>query len=117
MREDFISTPKSMLMVRAPVRPIETAAIYTDNQAALKTLRRADTPANQDCVRHILNAVERLATRRVQVQLRWVPDHRGVKGNKLADKTAREIAEHGARETAPIPIPLHREQLAPETGA
>jgi len=25
-----------------------------------------------------------------------------VEGNELADKTAREIAEHGTRETAPI---------------
>jgi hypothetical protein len=84
------------------LRSIGTAVIYTDNQAALKTLRRVDTPVNQDCVKHILNAVERLATRRVRVQLRWVPGHHGVKGNELADKTAREIAEHGARETAPI---------------
>jgi ribonuclease HI len=79
-----------------------TAVIYSDNQAALKTLRRADTPANQECVKHILKAVERLATRRIQVHLRWVPGHRGVKGNELADKTARGIAEHGTLETAPI---------------
>jgi ribonuclease HI len=81
---------------------IATAVIYTDNQAALKTLRRADTPANQDCVKHILNASERLATRQVQVHLRWIPGHHGVKGNELADERARGIAEHGARETAPI---------------
>jgi ribonuclease HI len=34
------------------------------------------------------------AARQVQVQLRWVPGHRGVEGN--------ELAEHGTRETAPI---------------
>ena len=64
------------------------------NQAALKTLRRVDTPANQECIKRILNAIKRLAARQVQVQLRWVPGHRGVEGN--------ELAEHGTRETAPI---------------
>lgn len=72
------------------------------NQAALKTIRRADTPANQERIKHILDAIERLATRRVLVQLRWLPGHRGVEGNELADKTAREITEQGTRETTPI---------------
>ena len=79
-----------------------TAVIYTDNQAALKTLRRADTPANQECVKHIISAVEKLATRQVYIRLKWIPGHRGVQGNELADKKARKIAEHSTREIAPI---------------
>ena len=62
-------------------------SIFSDSRAALKTLQASKTtsPLVQQCQK-VLNDI----STEHSVGLYWVPGHAGVRGNKIADKLARD---------------------------
>ena len=81
----------------------EPIIIYSDSQATLKALRKADPTSAQDIFKQIFLACESLATRGREVRFQWIPAHRGTEGNEAADKRAKEMAEMiGPLNKAPI---------------
>jgi hypothetical protein len=68
------------------------AVIYTDNQAVLHTLRRMETKSGQARTQFIIQVTRTLRDRGIQVVFRWIPSHKGVKGNESADQAAKRAA-------------------------
>ncbi|EDN02399.1 predicted protein [Histoplasma mississippiense (nom. inval.)] len=66
------------------------AAIFTDNQAALKALQNPRRSSGQSILRRIMDTLERVNSQGLQVEFYWIPAHQGIEGNELADKLAKE---------------------------
>jgi ribonuclease HI len=69
-----------------------TAMVYSDSQAALEFLQKGDPTHSQAIYKNIKTAVESLAIRNIQVKFRWLPGHKKIVGNELADEYARTAA-------------------------
>ena len=67
--------------------------IYTDNQAAIRTVGNPTGKSGAYIVADIVHLIDRLqTTKRVQVEVRWIPAHTGIPGNEKADAAAKEAA-------------------------
>jgi ribonuclease HI len=67
--------------------------IYTDNQAAIRTVGRPSGRSRAYITADIVRLIDRLqAHKGVPVEVRSVPAHTGVPGNEKADATAKEAA-------------------------
>lgn len=73
------------------------AAIFTDNQAALKALKNPKRPSGQYIIRRTVDALASANARGVHIEFHWIPAHRGIEGNELADRLAKEAT--GWRQT------------------
>ncbi len=62
------------------------AIIYTDNQAAIKTLANPQSKSAQYIVQQIVKQYNRLIC---PVEIHWIPAHAGVPGNEIADWLAK----------------------------
>ena len=73
--------------------------IYTDNQAAIRTVGNPTGKSGAYIVADIVQLIDRLQTiKRVEVEVRWVPAHTGIPGNEEADVAAKEAAGWRAQE-------------------
>lgn len=67
--------------------------IYTDNQAAIRTVGRPSGRSGDYITADIVRLIDRLqAHKGVQVEVRWVPAYTDVPGNEKADAAAKEAA-------------------------
>ena len=69
-----------------------TSVIYSDSQAALRFLQKGNPPHSQVLYKSITHVVETLANRGVQIIFRWLPGHRDIQGNEIADQHAGSTA-------------------------
>jgi ribonuclease HI len=69
------------------------ATIFTDSQAAIKSIRQPGRASGLQILSRILQAIEDLST--LPVTIRWIPGHEGILGNEEADKAAKNAAEMG----------------------
>ena len=91
------------LQIEAELDSNLSVTVYSDSQAALKAIKKADPTTSQDLFNRIYNAAESLANRGVSLKLQWVPGHKGIPGNEEADKAAKESASLiGPYEKPPI---------------
>jgi ribonuclease HI len=74
------------------------AAMFTDNQAALKALRNPQRSSGQSILRRIIDALEEARVRGINVEFHWIPAHQGIEGNELADRLAKRQPVAGSRE-------------------
>lgn len=89
----------------------QKVAIYTDNQAAIWSLTKAEGRSGAYIVKDIARQIQNLQDRGRQVEVRWIPAHTGVPGNEAADRAAKEATgwrEGGSRgPTADTPSELY----------
>jgi ribonuclease HI len=71
-------------------RQIQHAIIFTDNQAALRALQNPGRQSGQYILETILVALEKARQHKLITRFRWIPSHRGIKGNEQADTAAKE---------------------------
>lgn len=67
--------------------------VYSDSQAALVSLSSAKSLARSTFVKRIHQTYCRLKNAKCEVQFVWVPGHRRVTGNELADAAAKRALE------------------------
>jgi ribonuclease HI len=54
------------------------AAMFTDNQAALKALQNPQRSSGQSILRRIMDAPEEAKVRGINVEFHWIPAHQGI---------------------------------------
>ena len=96
--EIAIDTININVMISLIVRSWNVIVIYSDSQFALESirdlgLRNGDRYVHRPVLRSIRAQVGCLELLSVQVQLRWVPAHRKILGNVLADNIAKITAK------------------------
>jgi ribonuclease HI len=75
-------------------------AIYTDNQAAIWSIAKAEGQLGAYILADIARQVQELQNQGRTVTVRWIPAHVGIPGNEAVDKAAKEATgwrEHGRR--------------------
>lgn len=87
---------------------LKKLSIYTDNQATIKALKDKTNTPRTYLIQHIITAFKRLHKKNkdLQIELRWVPGHEGVIGNKKADEGAKKAAKEGSSQERDLPKEL-----------
>ena len=70
-------------------QPTQKVTIFTDNQSVIQAVSAPHVQSGQQILRFIVLAINKLREQHIDVELRWIPAHIGVKGNEMADKAAR----------------------------
>jgi ribonuclease HI/retron-type reverse transcriptase len=76
-------------------------AIYTDNQAAIWSIAKAEGRSGAYILADIAQQVLELQDKGYSVTVRWIPAHVGIPGNEAADQAAKEATgwrENGRRQ-------------------
>lgn len=82
------------------------ASIFVDNQAAIKSSESQYMHVGGYLVDHFHRMTSNIAKQRddndlnFDLTVRWIPGHKGIEGNELADVEAKKAAE-GKRNTSP----------------
>ena len=86
-------------------------AIYTDNQAAIWSVAKAEGRSGAYILAEIARQVQELQEIGRTVTVRWIPAHVGIPGNEAADKAAKESTgwrkDGRWRQPANAPLNLH----------
>uniref|UniRef100_A0A8H7K1V6 Reverse transcriptase domain-containing protein n=1 Tax=Bionectria ochroleuca TaxID=29856 RepID=A0A8H7K1V6_BIOOC len=64
--------------------------IYTDNQAAIRSVAKPKGKSGAYLLHKIARQIDDLHRQHVRVEIRWIPSHQGIQGNEAADKAAKE---------------------------
>ena len=64
--------------------------IFTDSMAALLLLFHKNQKSHRRLTTKILEIIENLYRKRQRVAFQWIPSHRGIKGNEVVDKSAKD---------------------------
>jgi len=73
--------------------------IYTDNQAAIRSVARPRGKSGSYLLQDITQRIQELRTQGLTVEIRWIPAHKGIYGNEAADRAAKEAT--GWRQRGP----------------
>ena len=71
------------------------AFVFSDSQAALKSLGTLGPGAGQQIRKHIQQEVAKAGRHGLRIKARWTPAHVGVPGNEKADEEAKRAADTG----------------------
>ena len=101
---------------------ISHATIFTDNQSAIRSTENPLSQSGQQILRFIVESINTLREKGINPELHWVPAHKEIERNELADVAAKEatgwrkvkrrngkLREIDTNHTAPqIPLPFLR---------
>jgi ribonuclease HI len=86
----------------------KTAAIGCDNQAALKAFQSDLQSPGHHIVREIIlmanKELKKKGRRKLKLIMRWTAGHKGIEGNKLADREAKRAAEGFSSDKHLLPL-------------
>jgi hypothetical protein len=68
----------------------QKVAIYTDNQAAIWSIAKAEGRSGAYILQEIARQVQELQDKGLSMTIRWIPAHVGIPGNEAADQAAKE---------------------------
>ena len=71
---------------------IPKITVFTDNQAAIRSAARPGNQSGQHILDRIVRDLRNLRRRGTEVEIRWIPAHKGVPSNEAADTLAKEAA-------------------------
>jgi len=66
------------------------AIICIYNQAAIRAVNNQSSSSGQHLIKNIVKLVNMLRKKGIEMELRWVPAHIGIKGNEMADVAAKQ---------------------------
>ncbi|KAA8912533.1 hypothetical protein FN846DRAFT_903518 [Sphaerosporella brunnea] len=89
LRSTFV---KSRLQCETPLGRLGTVWIFVDAQVALKRRRHGDPGAGQWLLPHMRQAEARLRQLGWIAEYRWVPGHKDIPGDEMADQVAKAAA-------------------------
>lgn len=69
---------------------LQTVLIFSDNQLALQSIGRLRITSGQIIIWDILDVIQKLQARRIEIQFYWVPAYTSIAENEKADKIAKE---------------------------
>lgn len=73
------------------IQPIEGRLIVCiDNQASIQAVQSPGASSGQYLVKLIVRQINHLRSRGIEVELHWIPAHRGIPGNDLVDIAAKQ---------------------------
>jgi ribonuclease HI/uncharacterized protein YchJ len=64
--------------------------VFTDNQAAIRSVANPDSQSGQYILLQILWMIENMRRKGIEPEFHWVPAHIGIDGKERADKAAKE---------------------------
>ena len=73
-----------------PINTIKTVTMFTDNQAAIRSSSNLTGQSGQQILRYIVNSIDNLRRKDIEVELHWVPAHLDIEGNERADAAAKQ---------------------------
>ena len=84
----------NIAIAKATTNPIiQKIIIFTDNQASITSTAEPKTQSGQYILKRIVENIDQLRQRgNIALEIRWIPAHRGVSGNELADAVAKEAS-------------------------
>ncbi|KAG8871434.1 hypothetical protein FRB98_000778, partial [Tulasnella sp. 332] len=96
------------IIAHSPPRT-RSALIALGDQAAIEAVRDNSAQPRQQIIQEIQRMIAKLRhTRRLlQVHIEWVPGHKSVPGNELADSAAKEASQRSASPTDMLPAYYH----------
>lgn len=64
--------------------------IFKDNQSALWSIHKPRKTSGQTIIQDILELIQKLQVRGIDIKFHWVPAHLGITGNEKTDITAKK---------------------------
>lgn len=74
-----------------PTAPI---IIHTDSLSAIHSLRQPQHTDNTSLISKIITAAQQITEAGGSITIHWIPSHVGIKGNELADHSAKRATKH-----------------------
>lgn len=98
-------------------RTCRTASCAVDNTASLRATQNRRPHPTHYLVDELLRRIVALQQRHlgINLTLRWVPGHKGIEGNELADTEAKKAARGDGSPTADLPGWLRKRGMLPKS--